>query len=434
MKNCSVGMLKVEDILVGERFREDFGDLSDLVADIQENGIIQSLAVLDTGGGQYLLLAGERRLRAAIEAKLLEVPCRIYTEALSPLEMRSIELSENIYRKAMSWQEEINLKQEIHNLQVGVHGRAIKSSKEGWSVKDTADMLGKSRESVQKDLNLAEVVTQLPDAFAGCKSKSDAEKVLRQIKEQTIREALAMKLVDEGEAAQAGLPTYKSLADKYIVGDFNLAARNQREGTFNLIELDPPYGIDLREQKASRDTNLALQSYEEIPAKEYEAWLAETLMNCYRLAANGSWIIVWFGWSWYEKVFNLIQATGFECHPVPAVWVKPNGQTIRPDLYLARTCEPFFYARKGGATIVRQGRIDNFSYTGAGQSARIHPTEKPIELMIDIYSTFCERGARVCIPCLGSGVGLKAAAQLGMSAIGWDKSQVYKDGFLSTLL
>jgi site-specific DNA-methyltransferase (adenine-specific) len=51
---------------------------------------------------------------------------------------------------------------------------------------------------------------------------------------------------------------------------------------------------------------------------------------------------------------------------------------------------------------------------------RVHPTEKPVALMRDVLSDFCEPGEIVCDPFCGSGATLVAAVQLGMFAAGGD--------------
>ncbi len=61
---------------------------------------------------------------------------------------------------------------------------------------------------------------------------------------------------------------------------------------------------------------------------------------------------------------------------------------------------------------------------------KIHPTERPVELMKDIYSTFTWEGSRLMIPFLGSGSGLIAAHELKISAFGYELSSAYRDAFL----
>ena len=50
--------------------------LDDLCESIRQHGVLQPLSVRRTAGG-YELIAGERRLRAAAQAGLTEVPCII---------------------------------------------------------------------------------------------------------------------------------------------------------------------------------------------------------------------------------------------------------------------------------------------------------------------------------------------------------------------
>ncbi len=53
-------------------------ELSLLTDSIKQNGIIQPLSVRPNGEGKYILIAGERRLRAAINLGLKKVPCIIH--------------------------------------------------------------------------------------------------------------------------------------------------------------------------------------------------------------------------------------------------------------------------------------------------------------------------------------------------------------------
>ena len=72
--------VKIEDILPSEkqpRCNFDEYELYKLSESIRHNGIIQPLAVRRTHNG-YLLIAGERRLKAAKKAGLKRVPCVVY--------------------------------------------------------------------------------------------------------------------------------------------------------------------------------------------------------------------------------------------------------------------------------------------------------------------------------------------------------------------
>ena len=109
-------IVKRTDIDLGTRIRKDYGDIKELVLSFQKEGIIQPLAVKeiywtpdegDEPAYKYLLLAGGRRLTAAKDADISDVPVRIYERDLNNMEIKSIELAENIYRKDLDWKDNL---------------------------------------------------------------------------------------------------------------------------------------------------------------------------------------------------------------------------------------------------------------------------------------------------------------------------------------
>jgi len=78
--------------------RKDFKEveLAELTASIREKGVIQPLVVRRASDG-YELVTGERRLRAAQRAGLLEVPVRVL-DNLSDSDMLELSLVENLQR------------------------------------------------------------------------------------------------------------------------------------------------------------------------------------------------------------------------------------------------------------------------------------------------------------------------------------------------
>lgn len=76
----------------------DKAALAELAADIKEHGVLQPLLVRShpEATGRYQIVAGERRLRAAKDAGLTEVPC--IERAMGDDEMERLALVENIQR------------------------------------------------------------------------------------------------------------------------------------------------------------------------------------------------------------------------------------------------------------------------------------------------------------------------------------------------
>lgn len=59
-----MSLLPVADIDTGERYRKDMGDLPALAASIEAVGLLHPIVVMGKPDGGWLLVAGERRLRA----------------------------------------------------------------------------------------------------------------------------------------------------------------------------------------------------------------------------------------------------------------------------------------------------------------------------------------------------------------------------------
>lgn len=80
--------------------KED-ADLADFAASISSVGVIQNLHATPDGKGKYMLVAGERRYRAALKAGLLDVPVMIHEDISDSIRLE-IQLAENILRKDLT--------------------------------------------------------------------------------------------------------------------------------------------------------------------------------------------------------------------------------------------------------------------------------------------------------------------------------------------
>ena len=127
----SIRMIPVDAIVPNPANpRLDVGDVSDLAASIEAQGVRQNLLVTPTGDGRYMLVIGHRRLAAAKQAGLDSVPCAV--AALSEREQREIMLVENSQRRDLTLLEEANGIQGLLDLgesQLGIAkktGRSVK--------------------------------------------------------------------------------------------------------------------------------------------------------------------------------------------------------------------------------------------------------------------------------------------------------------------
>ena len=192
-----VGMIAIDQVVVTERARQEFGDLDGLELNMKESGLITPLAVLDNKDNTFTLLAGERRFRVLRRNKVEAIPVRIYDEELSDLEMKVIEKAENFHRKDFEYWEMDELTLEIHNMKQALHGvKAPGPSADGWSAGDTAEMLGaKSKATVTQAIKRAEAREAFPELFDKCKTANDASKLIKKMDEALIKETIANKSV-----------------------------------------------------------------------------------------------------------------------------------------------------------------------------------------------------------------------------------------------
>ena len=86
--------------------RKTFDDaaLADLASSIAQYGVLQPLLVAPAEDGRYLLISGERRLRASRMAKLTEVP--VIISEYSSQQIAEIALIENLQREDLHFLEE----------------------------------------------------------------------------------------------------------------------------------------------------------------------------------------------------------------------------------------------------------------------------------------------------------------------------------------
>lgn len=428
-----VAMIPIESIVLSKRARQDLGDLESTEGSMKRDGLIQPLAFKDLGNGEFELLAGERRYTILLSNGNKEVPARIYDRDLTLLEMKRIEKAENFYRKDMEYWEYDALVLDIHRLEVEEKGPSAQGGAggQGHTLKDTGEMLGVSNVSVHSAIKRAEAREAFPELFEHCKTQKDASTVIKKMDEAVIKQTIAEKV--EREKEQDGTESVVTrLINSYILGDFFEGIKKIPDGVVHLVEIDPPYAIDLNKaKKKDGESSYQQDSYNEVDKNEYKNFLNRTFAESYRVMADHSWLICWFAPEpWFEAVYQGLNEAGFSTTRLCGIWTKPSGQSKRPEMRLANAYEMFFYAWKGQPALNKAGRSNIFNFSPIPPQQKTHPTERPVELTTEIYNTFAFPGSRVLIPFLGSGNGLVSAYHLGMTAFGFELSKSYRDSFL----
>jgi len=157
--------------------RVEIGDLSELTGSIKQKGVLEPLLVKPNGNGTWMIIAGERRWRAANLAGLTEVPC--IELDIDEKSIAEIALIENLQRKDLNVWEEAD-------------GLAYLSEKFGYTHEEIAQKIGKSRSTVTESFAIA----GLPEAIrekcrrAEINAKSTLLEIARQFDEKAMHDFL----------------------------------------------------------------------------------------------------------------------------------------------------------------------------------------------------------------------------------------------------
>src|SRR4030095_12921797 len=129
--------------------RVEIGDLSELVSSIQSKGVLEPLLVRPSDvGGRLMIISGERRYRASLEAGLTELPC--IELDVDERDVAEISLIENLQRKDLTAFEEAD----------GLQALAVRF---GYTHEQIAKKIGKARSSITESLSLAGLPTDIRD-------------------------------------------------------------------------------------------------------------------------------------------------------------------------------------------------------------------------------------------------------------------------------
>src|SRR6266446_1096595 len=164
--------------------RTDPGDLTELTASIQEKGVLEPLLVRPTIMGRWMIIAGERRWRAATAAGLEEVPC--IEMDVDDSGVAEIALIENMQRKDLTpWEEADGL-------------RAL-CERFGYTHEDVARKVGKSRSTVTEALSIASIPEPIRKICrkADIVSKSILLQIVRQPDDESMR-TMAEQIAEQG--------------------------------------------------------------------------------------------------------------------------------------------------------------------------------------------------------------------------------------------
>lgn len=158
--------------------------LKQLADSITEHGVLQPLIVRSIAAGNYMIIAGERRWRAAKMAGLSEIPV-IIRDDLSDEQAMQIAMIENLQRENLNPIEEALGYKELID-------------KFGMTQDKLAQVLGKARSSVANSLGLLALPNGVQELLRNGSLSAGHCKALKKVKDAALMTELAHKAA-EGE-------------------------------------------------------------------------------------------------------------------------------------------------------------------------------------------------------------------------------------------
>lgn len=182
-------VVNIDKIIVKDRIRKDFGDISELAEDIKQNGLINPPVV----NKEYELLAGERRLRACKSLGWTQIEIRMMDTRDAEHEL-NVEISENDVRKGFTKSERVDYMKRLLRIEAAKASEREHSgvknpspnSDEGRSDEKTAKQFGIGKDTLRKEISIVENKDLLdPSDFTEWdEGKLSTNKTFQKIKER----------------------------------------------------------------------------------------------------------------------------------------------------------------------------------------------------------------------------------------------------------
>lgn len=179
-------------------------------------------------------------------------------------------------------------------------------------------------------------------------------------------------------------------------------------GSVDLVLTDPPYRVisggnksNVSMSKSLGGNNGKIFEHNDITFKE---WIPEV----FRVLKNGSHAYFMTNTINLEEMLFISRNAGFHLHNV-LIWEKNNINANR--WYMKHTEIVLFFCKKPAKTINFPGSRQIFKANNP--TDKRHPTEKPIELMIEYIRNSSEENQLVFDPFAGSGTTAIAAERTG---------------------
>lgn len=406
-----------------------------LLESVARRGIIQPIIAKRSGE----IVAGERRWNAAKLAGQTTAPVR-YTDQLDPLELRVIELEENLRRRELSWRDETKAIADIHQ----AYAVLARERGEKWSMKQSAQELRMDDSVMSTHLRVAEDLGS--ERITKSTSVREAYNVLARMDTRAAAEVMEAitegatgllnnAMFSDGTAGAMDVPGAENNArttaapgtiappsapspppEPVQCADFLTWAPTYTGQRFNLIHCDFPYGIEaFSGPQSGRDSHTTYDDSRDV----YIALIEALCRNLDRLMASSAHLVFWLSADikiMHETIGMFAKlAPDLLFWQKPLVWHKTDnvGVLAKPGIEGRHVYEAALVASREDRPLVRSVS----DCYGAPTDKRWHPSAKPEPVLRHFLAMFVDEHSRMLDPTCGGGSSLRAAESLGADSV-----------------
>lgn len=455
--------LKLNEIIIEDRYRKDYGDVKDLALSIASNGLLHPVVVdsdnrLVAGGRRFaaftLLASGQ--VTGVDGLAFGEVPVTRFG-ALDEGQRKLLELEENIRRKDTTWQEQVLGLYDYHKI---CYRKALKRN-DKWTQEMTGHLLNMDQGPVSTMLTVAAALLKdKEDPIKDCANLSDAVRTLMQRKQDeaaqeqlkrinarrerelkdrelnaarvSIPEGLESTTTQQTGTAEQTTPSVKvgtgvqgvlnkKLVTKEQIASFyyhgsalDLLPRIASQTTINHIICDPPYGIDMSNLSGANIARVE-ETHEVEPNKQL---LKAFLDVAYSSLAADGFLCMWYDLDHHEKLQEWAKQIGFKVCRWPFTWCKSSPCSNQASQYnITKSTEVCMLLRKSEQSVIKTKQSRNW-LVSASASTPTHPFVKPFDVWKYLIETVSVEGQTIVDPFAGEGSSLAASFRLGRNPIG----------------
>ncbi len=410
----------------------------EMVESVRKRGILEPLQVVRRGDG-YRLLSGHNRLSAAKAAGIFHVPIRVVSVRKDGEVGYLIEANRYRAKKpSQQLREALALEPQIREQALarqrsgrGADGSGGRGRKKTLGKSDPEVSGVRTRDLLARKVGLAsgtqlkqltEIAERSPDLLA----QIDASK-------KKIGRAYAELRREDRLREHAALAANICPRSDVILGDCREVLPTLADGRFAAIITDPPYCLSeggvIHERAGALPLNSDFGEWDHLSEEESQTLIDSCAPEFFRVLRPGGALYLMPGDALYPHWATALRRAGFT-FPKPHLlgWLKRNPPPSVRKLGWRCALEPILYVRKPGKDVfnylgdAEMRSVLSFPLVGAN---RLHPTQKPVELIERLIFVSTSPGDEVLDPFGGSGTTGEAALRCRRHALLIERNETF---------